>query len=403
MFVQRLLAAHTMTDRIKVCVRLRPTTVEGAHSTKDGYEHVLSYSDHRLVPLMGKEAERGKDGYIFQRVFAPDAMNRDVYNEVSDITSAALEGISGTILAYGQTATGKTHTMRGSPHDAGISELLVTKLFDEIGAHAVAGWQHHVEVAYIEIYNDKVFDLLTGSGNELDLRDAPNSVNIVGLQYTNANTAEDAKAALLHGEENRRKTKTDYNERSSRSHTVFRIQVNGVLGQKKRRAVLHLVDLAGSENAKAAGYTDDTKQREGSAINRSLLALTNVINNLADKTQHVSYRSSKLTRILSNSLGGTARTYLICCITSVQKYFAETMSTIHFANRARVVYNSVKVNEENGVMSVPWTTHQQLHQLHLEDIDDAKRREHEVCSTFFYTTFPPPPKCTACHNSSGSR
>eukprot|EP01061_Rhynchopus_euleeides_P046740 TRINITY_DN9013_c0_g1_i1.p1 TRINITY_DN9013_c0_g1~~TRINITY_DN9013_c0_g1_i1.p1 ORF type:complete len:725 (+),score=208.94 TRINITY_DN9013_c0_g1_i1:73-2175(+) len=363
-----------MTDKIKVFVRLRPSVTEGPPDMTNSYATVLDYSDHRICPLQGKDADRGSKGYVFQRVFSPTSTNTEVFGEVRDITLAALDGKSGTILAYGQTATGKTHTMRGCDSDPGISERVVSTLFEDISART--GWRHRVEVSYFEIHNERVFDLLAGSNKELKV----GCDSVVGLHHEAATTAEDAKAALLVGEENRRKARTDMNEHSSRSHTVFRIMITGqdTAQGKTRTAMLNLVDLAGSENAKAAGYNDGSAAREGGAINKSLLALTNVIHALADRQQHVNYRDSKLTRLLANSLGGAAQTYLICCVTAAKRFFAETMYTIHFANRARVVYNTVKVNETDGSWTVSWDAHAQLHQMHLDDLADAEKREKQA-------------------------
>ncbi|KAJ9457134.1 Kinesin-like protein KIN-7N [Diplonema papillatum] len=360
-----------MTDKIKVYVRLRPPLTEGPPDVANGYGDVLSYTEHRICPLQGKEADRGKGGYVFQRVFAPEANNEDVFQELKDVTTAGLDGVSGTILAYGQTATGKTHTMKGSETDGGISERVVTQLFDEIARRP--DWKYVVEIAYFEIHNEKVYDLLAGNGKELEVR----VDSVQGLQFDVARNAEDAKASLLCGEVNRKKGKTDLNEHSSRSHSVLRLQVTGCQGGKKRKAQLHLVDLAGSENAKAAGYQSESTQREGGAINKSLLALTNVIKSLADKQPHVNYRDSKLTRILTTSLGGSARTHIVCCITAAQRYFSETMSTLHFADRARVVFNAVKVNEVDGSLSVAWDTHAQIQAMYFDDLDIAEHREQQ--------------------------
>ena len=357
-----------MTDKIKVYIRLRPVDVESAQDG-DCYENMFKWSDHRLCPTQGKEATRGKDGYLFQKIFSPDASNKDVFHEIKDVVSSGLDGISGTVLAYGQTATGKTHTMQGSKTDVGTSARLVDSLFEE--ASKRSDWHFTMTVGFFEIYNEHVYDLLTSDVSELELR----CDTLVGLQGVDCSTAEEAKASLKNGEANRKKSKTDLNERSSRSHTIFRIQIVGTCNGRKRSSHLNLVDLAGSECAKAAGTTDETTLREGSAINKSLLSLTHVIKQLADKSSHVNYRDSKLTRILSNSLGGSARTYLICCITARQKFFSETMSTIHFADRARVVYNSVKINETDGKLLVSYSDHFRLMSMYEEDLNIAEQRE----------------------------
>ena len=397
-----------MADKIKVFVRLRPVVNEGAADLTNSYDKVLDYTEHRICPLQGKDAERGSKGFLFQKIFAPACSNANVFGELQEITTAALDGKSGTILAYGQTATGKTHTMRGCAQDPGVSERLVAALFDEMATRPQ--WRYRVEVAYFEIHNEKVFDLLSGSVKELEVR----CDSVVGLHQEPAATAEAANDALLLGEENRRKAKTDMNEHSSRSHTIFRVSISAHMQGKTRASVLHLVDLAGSENAKSAGYTDGSTAREGGAINRSLLALTNVIHSLAERQQHVNYRDSKLTRLLSHSLGGTAQTYLICCVTAAKRYFSETMSTLNFANRARVVYNSVKVNETDGSWTVSWEAHSHLHQMHIDDLADAERREKQVYKKpnskqnhpFFRsmrTPSPPPPKSCASHAKSSKQ
>ncbi|RXG71713.1 Kinesin heavy chain [Armadillidium vulgare] len=265
---------------------------------------------------------------------------------LSILISDVLNGYNGTIFAYGQTSSGKTHTMEGvitDPHLQGIIPRIINDIFNHIYSME-ENLEFHIKVSYFEIYMDKIRDLLDVSKVNLAVHEDKNRVPFV-------------KGAT-------ERFVSNMNEHSSRSHSVFLIQVKqeNVESQKKLLGKLYLVDLAGSEKAsilelffknidaaKRVSKTgaEGTVLDEAKNINKSLSALGNVISALAEGNKsHIPYRDSKLTRILQESLGGNARTTIIICCSPASYNETETKSTLDFGRRAKTIKNVVTVNEE---------------------------------------------------------
>ena len=191
-------------------------------------------------------------------------------------------------------------------------------------------------VTYLEIYNENVQDLLHKSG-PLHLRDdGRHGVIIAGLKIITIHSAEELLTLLAKGNKNRTQHPTDANEESSRSHAVFQVYINitNKLDGQVRQVKLSMIDLAGSERASATGCKG-ARFKEGANINKSLLALGNCINNLADGAKHITYRDSKLTRLLKDSLGGNCQTVMIANIAPSSFSYEDTYNTLRYANRAK--------------------------------------------------------------------
>ena len=271
-----------------------------------------------------------------------------------------------TIFAYGQTSTGKTYTMQGEiPNNAGIIPLTLEEIFEQIKKDKDI-IDSQIGVSFIEIYNESINDLLDSSKINLDLRETANREVIVNnLTEIKIKNHEQALNLLLKGNESRIVASTKLNEKSSRSHCIFRLNIEitknikkNNFGEEETEKVLlknhiNLIDLAGSENSNKTGCVGQ-RLKEGSNINKSLLALSNVINKLSQNNGNnntnsqnffVNYRDSKLTRLLQNSLGGNSKTTIICTITDDAEHYTETMNTIHFGNKAKNIKTVVKVNE----------------------------------------------------------
>ena len=271
-----------------------------------------------------------------------------------------------TIFAYGQTSTGKTYTMQGEiPNNAGIIPLTLEEIFEQIKKDKDI-IDSQIRVSFIEIYNESINDLLDSSKINLDLRETANREVIVNnLTEIKIKNHEQALNLLLKGNESRIVASTKLNEKSSRSHCIFRLNIEitknikkNNFGEEETEKVLlknhiNLIDLAGSENSNKTGCVGQ-RLKEGSNINKSLLALSNVINKLSQNNGNnnsnsqnffVNYRDSKLTRLLQNSLGGNSKTTIICTITDDAEHYTETMNTIHFGNKAKNIKTVVKVNE----------------------------------------------------------
>ncbi|VDK71781.1 unnamed protein product [Onchocerca ochengi] len=290
--------------------------------------------------------------YVFDKVFKPTSMQEEVYMGAAyHIVQDVLSGYNGTVFAYGQTSSGKTHTMEGVFGDSekqGIIPRIVQDIFNHIYNMDV-DLEFHIKVSYFEIYNEKIRDLLDVTKMNLAIHEDKNRVPYVkGATERFVSSPEEVMACIEEGKSNRHVAVTNMNEHSSRSHSVFLIQVKqeNTATQKKLTGKLYLVDLAGSEKVSKTG-AEGTVLEEAKNINKSLSALGNVIAALAEGTKaHVPYRDSKLTRILQESLGGNSRTTIVICCSPASVNEAETKSTLMFGQRAKTIKNVVVVNEE---------------------------------------------------------
>uniref|UniRef100_A0A2R8P3R5 Kinesin-like protein n=1 Tax=Callithrix jacchus TaxID=9483 RepID=A0A2R8P3R5_CALJA len=300
---------------------------------------------------MRQGTKQGKP-YVFDRVLPPNTTQEQVYNACAkQIVKDVLEGYNGTIFAYGQTSSGKTHTMEGKLHDPqlmGIIPRIAHDIFDHIYSMD-ENLEFHIKVSYFEIYLDKIRDLLDVSKTNLAVHEDKNRVPYVkGCTERFVSSPEEVMDVIDEGKANRHVAVTNMNEHSSRSHSIFLINIKqeNVETEKKLSGKLYLVDLAGSEKVSKTG-AEGAVLDEAKNINKSLSALGNVISALAEGTKtHVPYRDSKMTRILQDSLGGNCRTTIvICCSPSVFNE-AETKSTLMFGQRAKTIKNTVSVNLE---------------------------------------------------------
>ncbi|XP_020251958.1 kinesin-like protein KIN-7A [Asparagus officinalis] len=278
------------------------------------------------------------------RVFGASCLNETVYEEgARDVALSALTGINATIFAYGQTSSGKTYTMRG------ITESAVHDIYKHI--HNTPERNFVIKISAMEIYNEVVHDLLKPESGPLRLLDDPEKGTIVEkLEEETAKDDEHLRHLIGICEAKRQVGETSLNDTSSRSHQIIRLTVESSLREKSGCvksfvASLNLVDLAGSERASQT-HADGARLKEGCHINRSLLTLTTVIRKLSvgKRSGHVPYRDSKLTRILQLSLGGNARTAIICTMSPALAHVEQSRNTLFFATCAKEVTNTAQVN-----------------------------------------------------------
>ncbi|GFN97153.1 kinesin-like protein kif16b [Plakobranchus ocellatus] len=283
-----------------------------------------------------------------------------------DVIKSAFEGYNVCVFAYGQTGSGKTHTMMGSQEDPGLIPRFCNALFSRLTENSSASYQ--VKVSYLEIYNERVRDLLKQTTNNNNKsthnlrvrehpRDGPYVQDLSKHTVINYNAIADL---MSKGNANRTTASTNMNDTSSRSHAIFTISftqarfLDGV--PSERQSKIHLVDLAGSERADATGATGQ-RLKEGGSINKSLVSLGNVISLLAERSENggkgkhgfIPYRDSVLTWLLKDSLGGNAKTIMIATISPADVNYAETLSTLRYANRAKNIINRPTVNEDPNV------------------------------------------------------
>ncbi|KAJ3611145.1 hypothetical protein NHX12_021161 [Muraenolepis orangiensis] len=289
--------------------------------------------------------------YNFDRVFQSNTTQEEFYNAVAQqIVKDVLDGYNGTIFAYGQTASGKTHTMEGILHNQdmmGIIPRIVQDIFNYIYSMD-ENLEFHIKVSYFEIYLDKIRDLMDVSKTNLSVHEDKNRVPYVkGASERFVCSPNEVMDAIDEGKNNRSVAVTNMNEHSSRSHSIFLINIkqeNAQTGQKLT-GKLYLVDLAGSEKIGKTG-AEGTVLDEAKMINKSLSSLGIVISALAEGSNYIPYRDSKMTRILQDSLGGNCRTTMvICCSPSIYNE-SETKSTLLFGQRAKTIKNNVTLNVE---------------------------------------------------------
>lgn len=314
----------------------------------------------RLRPLSAREIQKGDEmawyadgdttvrneynpltAYIFDRVFGPATTTRHVYDVAAQhVVSGAMEGVNGTVFAYGVTSSGKTHTMHGDQKSPGIIPLAVKDVFSII--QETPDREFLLRVSYLEIYNEVINDLLDPAGQNLRIREDAQGTFVEGIKEEVVLSPAHALSLIAAGEEHRHVGSNNFNLLSSRSHTIFTLTVeSSPHGENKGEedvtlSQLNLIDLAGSESSKTE--TTGLRRKEGSYINKSLLTLGTVIAKLTDgKATHVPYRDSKLTRLLQSSLSGHGRVSLICTVTPASSSTEETHNTLKFAHRTKHV------------------------------------------------------------------
>ncbi|KAM9855985.1 kinesin family member 5Aa isoform 1-T1 [Aulostomus maculatus] len=294
----------------------------------------------------------GGKSYVFDRVFPTNTTQEQVYNTCAkQIVKDVLCGYNGTIFAYGQTSSGKTHTMEGKlhdPHQMGIIPRIAEDIFNHIFAMD-ENLEFHIKVSYFEIYMDKIRDLLDVTKTNLSVHEDKNRVPYVkGCTERFVSSPDEVMDVIDEGKANRHVAVTNMNEHSSRSHSIFLINIKQehVETEQKLCGKLYLVDLAGSEKVSKTGAAGAVLD-EAKNINKSLSALGNVISALAEGTKsHVPYRDSKMTRILQDSLGGNCRTTMFICCSPSSYNDAETKSTLMFGQRAKTIRNTASINLE---------------------------------------------------------
>uniref|UniRef100_A0A4W6C4T3 Kinesin-like protein n=1 Tax=Lates calcarifer TaxID=8187 RepID=A0A4W6C4T3_LATCA len=326
---------------IKVVCRFRPLN---SSEVARGDKYIPKFQGEDCVTIGGKP-------YYFDRVFQSNTTQVQFYNAVAQkIVKDVLEGYNGTIFAYGQTSSGKTHTMEGKLHDPdmmGIIPRIVQDIFNYIYSMD-ENLEFHIKVSYFEIYLDKIRDLLDVTKTNLSVHEDKNRVPYVkGCTERFVCSPQEVMDAIDEGKNNRHVAVTNMNEHSSRSHSIFLINIKqeNTQTEQKLTGKLYLVDLAGSEKVGKTG-AEGTVLDEAKMINKSLSSLGIVISALAEGSSYIPYRDSKMTRILQDSLGGNCRTTMVICCSPSSFNDAETKSTLLFGQRAKTIKNTVSLNVE---------------------------------------------------------
>ena len=299
--------------------------------------------------------------FTFDRVFGTSTTQADVYDAaITPIVSEVLDGFNCTIFAYGQTGTGKTYTMEGDIErnaetrklceTAGVIPRAIKQIFETLES---AGSEYSVKVSYLELYNERITDLLGICEDTADhqlCEDGRGGVIVRGLEDEIVKNSDEIFQVLERGTARRRTAETKLNKESSRSHSVFTVTIHikettPEGDEMIKCGKLNLVDLAGSENISRSGAKKE-RAREAGEINKSLLTLGRVISALVERQSHVPYRDSKLTRLLRDSLGGKTKTCIIATIAPTGHCLDETLNTLDYAQRAKSIKNRPEVNRK---------------------------------------------------------
>ncbi|EFO18808.1 kinesin-like protein KIF3A [Loa loa] len=338
-------------DNVRVVVRCRPLS----HIERgQGHRKIVSVdsaSNSISVTNPSNDQEPPRI-FTFDAVFGEDSDQFSVYNIAArQIVDNVLKGYNGTILAYGQTGTGKTFTMLGSDSCPGIIPNSFAHIFDHI-AKCQQDKTFLVRVSYLEIYNEEIRDLLAKNPvHGLEIKERPDiGVYVKDLSSVTVSGADHMERIMQFGNNYRSTGATKMNVDSSRSHAIFTVTIECSEKISGRchitQGKLQLVDLAGSERQAKTG-TSGNRLKEAARINLSLSSLGNVISALVDsKTIHIPYRNSKLTRLLQDSLGGNSKTVMFANIGPASYNYDETVSTLRYANRAKNIQNVVRINED---------------------------------------------------------
>ncbi|CAJ1388400.1 unnamed protein product, partial [Effrenium voratum] len=345
-------------EYFRVVIRVRPPL--DRELTSPVWQHVVSVPTNSQICLYETIAEVNAGDrasgttqvvnthtFSFDYVYDQDASQPEVYeNAARPSVQSALQGYNATVVAYGPTGTGKTYTMEGSRWHTGIIPRSMEDIFQNVTRSEQSTFQ--VRASYLQIYNEVISDLLKPDRSHLMIReDKRRGVFVEGLSEWLCRSPDEVETLMEHGSAARATAQTGANDTSSRSHAVFIIVVERSDPSSRVTGRLNLVDLAGSERPRVTGATGQ-RLEETKKINQSLSALGNVIAALTERKarSHVPYRDSKLTRLLEDSLGGNCRTTMMAMVSPAAEAFAESLSTLKFAQRAKGVLTTPQVNED---------------------------------------------------------
>ncbi|XP_058476535.1 kinesin-like protein KIF22 [Solea solea] len=344
------------TSRVRVAVRLRPYM--GKLDEKNEGLCVKGLDSQNLEIINWRNATETVK-YHFDVFHGEQTTQQEVFlSSVKPVLPHILNGQNASVFAYGPTGAGKTHTMLGSSEQPGVIPRAVREVFKLVKAKDEGeGWEYSIGMSYLEIYNEKVLDLLSPGSQDLPIReDKDKNILIPGLTHTTISSFSDFDKHFIPASLNRTTASTKLNQRSSRSHAILLIKVvrtQRALSHRQQTGKLYLVDLAGSEDNRRTG-NQGIRLKESGAINLSLFTLSKVVDSLNSATAvRVPYRDSKLTRLLQDSLGGSAHSVMITNIAPEYKYYFDTFTALNFAAKSKLIVNKPFTRETVAVPVLP--------------------------------------------------
>lgn len=370
--------ASKKTARVRVAVRLRPYM--GKLDEKSEGPCVRGLDAQNLEIINWRNATETVK-YNFDVFHGEQTTQQDVFlSSVKPILPHILNGQNASVFAYGPTGAGKTHTMMGSSDEPGVIPRAVRAIFNMVKAKDEAeGWDYSIGMSYLEIYNEKVLDLLSPGSQDLPIReDKDKNILIPGLTHTTITSFSDFDKQFVPASLNRTTASTKLNQRSSRSHAILLIKVvrtQRVLPHRQQTGKLYLIDLAGSEDNRRTG-NQGIRLKESGAINLSLFTLSKVVDSLNSGTAvRVPYRDSKLTRLLQDSLGGSAHSVMITNIAPEYKYYFDTFSALNFASKSKLIVNKPFTCETVAVPALPVKRAREDHEAGGSGTEPQKKRQ----------------------------
>ncbi|RWR94403.1 kinesin-like protein KIN-12C isoform X1 [Cinnamomum micranthum f. kanehirae] len=365
-----------MDHNVQVLIRIRP--ISSTERTLQGHGRCLRQESAQTLTWLGHPETR----FTFDHIACETISQENLFKAAGlPMVENCMSGYNSCMFAYGQTGSGKTYTMMGElseivdglSGDCGMTprifEYLFTRISDEEENRQDEQLKYSCKCSFIEIYNEQITDLLEPSSTNLQLReDMKKGVYVENLKEYEVTTVKDVIKLLLQGAANRKMAATNMNSESSRSHSVFTCVIESRWEKDSmthfRFGRLNLVDLAGSERQKSSG-AEGERLKEAANINKSLSTLGLVIMTLVDvahgKHRHIPYRDSRLTFLLQDSLGGNSKTTIIANVSPSICSANETLSTLKFAQRAKLIQNNAKVNEDASGDVI--ALQKQIHQL----------------------------------------
>ena len=337
------------SECVKVAVRVRPINKR----EKEENSKICVSVDKENCSVSVTSEKHDTKTFQFDYVYPMDSTQREVYDQVAfPIVDSIFQGYNGTVFAYGQTGCGKTFTMMGVTNDPNLRGV-IPNAFDHIFGYIKTEGNSKrflLRCSFVEIYNEEVRDLLGNSNKKLEVREDPKKGTFVkDLSYYSLKDTDDIEKALNKGNNNRHVGATSMNDKSSRSHSLFTVYLEIEEGEDKNKKIrsgkLNLVDLAGSERVSKTNASGQTFE-EGKKINLSLTALGSVIDALSSNRKHIPYKDSKLTRLLADSLGGNTKTVMFANVSPASFNYDETVGTLRYASRAKLIKNAPKINED---------------------------------------------------------
>jgi hypothetical protein len=343
-----------MSGNIRVICRLRP---ENNVERESGGHCCVEYDEYAIKLNLPAEKHKPPEvhEFTFDRICGPETSQAEVFEYAArPVVAGVLDGYNGTIFAYGQTGSGKTFSMEGpnihDPQYKGIIPRMMDAIFEGL-INASSSCEFSIKVSYLEIYLEKIQDLIDSSKNNLQVReDKSRGIYVQDATEVYVGSPDEMMNVMTMGSKNRSVAATRMNQRSSRSHSIFCVYVEqrDIENNARKNGRLYFVDLAGSEKI-AKTHVQGKQLEEAKMINKSLSALGNVINALTEKGNScVPYRDSKLTRILQESLGGNSQTTLVIACSMSSYNDKETLSTLRFGLRAKKIQNKPICNQEKS-------------------------------------------------------